>query len=84
MLLRLWSDALAWLSELDAWKKLHAIRVPTAAGLDQLLHRWQTDPDLAGVHDAAALAKLPDEERKGWRKLWRDVEELTRRASQRP
>ena len=37
------------------------------------LATWLSDPALAGVRDAAALAKLPDAERELWRRLWTDV-----------
>ena len=40
-----------------------------------MLH-WQQDPDLAGIRDAAALAKLPGEEQKACTQLWADVAEL--------
>ena len=47
-----------------------------------LLH-WQNDGDLAGIRDEAALAKLPEAERKEWQGLWGDVKALLERA-QRP
>jgi tetratricopeptide (TPR) repeat protein len=37
------------------------------------LAAWHTDPALASVRDPAALAKLPDAERKPWQRLWADV-----------
>jgi hypothetical protein len=37
-------------------------------------------PDLAGLPEAAALAKLPAEEREACRKLWADVDALLQRA----
>ena len=37
------------------------------------LATWRSDPALASVRDAAALAKLPDAEREPWRHLWTDV-----------
>jgi hypothetical protein len=37
------------------------------------LRHCERDPDLAGVRDEAALAKLPEEERKAWQALWADV-----------
>jgi hypothetical protein len=43
---------------------------------------WQTDSDLAGVRGKDALARLPEEEREQWEKLWSDVDALLRRASQ--
>jgi tetratricopeptide (TPR) repeat protein len=40
------------------------------------LRSWQTDDALAGVRDAAPLAKLPEDERKEWQRLWADVAAL--------
>jgi tetratricopeptide (TPR) repeat protein len=40
------------------------------------LSAWQTDPALAGVRDTAALAKLPDPERRQWQHLWEDLAAL--------
>jgi tetratricopeptide (TPR) repeat protein/tRNA A-37 threonylcarbamoyl transferase component Bud32 len=37
------------------------------------LATWLSDPALATVRDAAALAKLPDAERESWQRLWQDV-----------
>jgi serine/threonine protein kinase/tetratricopeptide (TPR) repeat protein len=42
-----------------------------------LLH-WQRDAELADLRDAAALAKLPVEERTAWTELWADVAALAR------
>jgi hypothetical protein len=50
----------------------------------QLLHHWQKDPDLAGVRDEAALAKLSESDRAAWRQLWADVAELLKRAEEAP
>jgi hypothetical protein len=44
------------------------------------LRHWQQDPDLAGVRDKEALAKLPEAEREAWRKLWADVADLLRKS----
>ncbi len=37
------------------------------------LRYWQGDAALAGVRDAAAIAKLPAEEQAAWQQLWADV-----------
>ena len=34
--------------------------------------------DLAGIHDATALAKLPEPERKEWQSLWAEFEALAK------
>ncbi len=46
----------------------------------QRLQHWLQDEDFAGVRGDTALAKLPDEERSGWRKLWADVAEMLAKA----
>ena len=43
---------------------------------------WQQDRDLAGLRDAAALAKLLAEER-AFAQLWAEVEALRKRAEGR-
>jgi serine/threonine-protein kinase len=47
-----------------------------AASWGWMLSDWHTDPALAGVRNRAALAKLPDAERKQWQRLWADVAAL--------
>ena len=42
--------------------------------------QWKTAPDLGGVRDSEALAKLSEAEREEWRSLWADVESLLKRA----
>src|SRR5262249_21097233 len=37
------------------------------------LASWQTDAALASVRDPAALAQLPEAERRQWQRLWADV-----------
>jgi tetratricopeptide (TPR) repeat protein len=44
--------------------------------VQQMLQHWQHNPDLAGVRGEAAIAKLPEAERDGWRMLWTDVDKL--------
>ena len=45
------------------------------------MQHWQKDADLASVR-ADALAKLPEAERDGWRKLWADVDTLRKRVAE--
>jgi tetratricopeptide (TPR) repeat protein len=47
------------------------------------LRHWQTDPDLAGVRDGAALTQLPAEERTAWTQLWADVAALVKKAEEK-
>ena len=56
--------------------------MPTNTLARQNLRHGQTDGDLAGVRAQEALARLPDEERVQWERLWSDVAALLRRVSQ--
>jgi tetratricopeptide (TPR) repeat protein len=68
---RLRGQAHAWLTaELTAWAERPG---PDRA---KVLRHWQTDANLAGVRDQAALAKLPAAERAEWQKLWSGVADL--------
>ena len=42
-------------------------------GVRQALTAWQTETELAGLRDPAALEKLSPDEREEWRKLWGEV-----------
>jgi tetratricopeptide (TPR) repeat protein len=44
---------------------------------------WKNKTELGGVRDYEALARLPQSERGGWRKLWADVEQVMRRPQKR-
>jgi hypothetical protein len=46
----------------------------------QSLTHWRKDRDLAGVREAAALAKLPPEERQAWQNFWDRVDALLQPA----
>jgi hypothetical protein len=52
--------------------------------LVQTLNRWQKDPDLASIRDAAALARLSADERTVFTQLWADVAALLKRAEEKP
>jgi serine/threonine-protein kinase len=81
---RLRKQALGWLQDdLDAWTRL-ADKGPAKAHatLARILGHWQKDSDLAGLRDAAALAKLPAEEQKAWRKLWVEVAAVLKKAQE--
>jgi serine/threonine-protein kinase len=79
---RMRRQALGWLrADLVLWGKEADTGTPQArAAAAKTLGHWEEDPDLAGVRDPAALAKLPKEERAGWKKLWADVGEMRRKA----
>ncbi|HXL19146.1 MAG TPA: hypothetical protein VN961_16650, partial [Streptosporangiaceae bacterium] len=76
-------QALDWLRQDLTWcgQRLDDGNPQTNARIRQGLQSWWGDPDLAGVHAEDALAKLPDEEREQWERLWSDVEELLGRVS---
>jgi hypothetical protein len=44
------------------------------------LRHWQADADFAGARDRAALADLPEAERRLWQRLWGDVADTLARA----
>jgi serine/threonine-protein kinase len=50
------------------------------AAVARRLHRWQQDPDLAGVR-GGALLKLPEAEQQAWQKFWTEVEALCQQAA---
>jgi hypothetical protein len=65
------------MAELKAWDKDFASSTPHDRGLiKQTLRHWQQDSDLAGIRDAAALAKLPAAEEEAFEQLWIDVAAL--------
>jgi hypothetical protein len=43
------------------------------AAVQEVLHGWQTDSDLAGLRDAASLVELPPDEQTAFTRLWADV-----------
>jgi tetratricopeptide (TPR) repeat protein len=74
---RLRQQALTWLrADLTAWGKLLEQQPDKArAAVLKTMQHWQQDADFASVR-GDALAKLPETERKEWRKLWDDVAAL--------
>jgi Flp pilus assembly protein TadD len=77
-------QALDWLREDVTWwcKALDNGDAQTNTQTRQRLLHWKTDRDLVGVRAQDALARLPDEERKQWERLWSDVDALLRGVSQ--
>lgn len=71
----------AWLNaDLDAWTLILDRDPKAAAFIKRRLRNWQTDPDLIGVRDEPALAKLPAEAQRAYTRLWADVAVLLKRA----
>jgi tetratricopeptide (TPR) repeat protein len=80
---RLRKQALDWLrADLAAYAKLLDKGPDQARTLvQQRLHHWQQDADLASVR-GDPLANLPEAERDAWRKLCADVDALRKRVAQ--
>ena len=78
-------QALDWLkAELAAWSKILESGPPQARPVvASTLEHWKEDSDLAGIRDAAALAKLPQEERAACKQLWGDVDRLLSKVGDR-
>jgi tetratricopeptide (TPR) repeat protein len=79
---RLRVQALEWLrADLAFWKRgAGSDDAKDVASAPALLRHWRVDPDLAGVRDADALDKLPEDERGQWRQLWDDVDALVQKT----
>jgi hypothetical protein len=71
-------QALAWLqADLEAWRQRREGGSAVMHGtIKKSLRHWQTDDAFAALRDAGAEAKLPDDEREEWRRLWEQVSEL--------
>ncbi|HKB36714.1 MAG TPA: hypothetical protein VKD72_09685, partial [Gemmataceae bacterium] len=82
---KLRGQALDWLTaELKVWNRLVASGPPqNRPSIVRTLSDWQKDSDLAGIRDAAALAKFPPEEQKAFAQLWADVAALLKKAAPR-
>jgi hypothetical protein len=80
---KLRQQALDWLrAEYKTWDQLFQSGAPQARPfIADALRHWKQDPDLAGIRDDEALARLPQPERKEWQALWADVGSLQSRAA---
>ena len=78
-------QALDWLrADLDLrTKQVDGGKLEDRKAADYALRYWQADAALAGVRDAAELAKLPADEQEAWHKLWADVEALLKKAPEK-
>ena len=83
---RLRQQALDWLRADLALrtKQLETGKPANRAEVQKTLRHWQQDTDLAGIRDAAALAKLPADEQKACTQLWADVAALLKKAEEKP
>jgi eukaryotic-like serine/threonine-protein kinase len=75
-------QAREWLrADLAMWAQIRDSGSRAACALvGKVLAQWESDPDLTGLRDPAALLKLPPEERQEWLALWRDVASLANRS----
>jgi hypothetical protein len=81
--LRLRRQAYGWLqADLAVYVRL-AQRDDTRLqqAVQQQLTHWQQDADLAPVRYPKALARLDNDERQQWQKLWQDVAALLRKVA---
>ncbi len=62
-------------------KKLDVANAMDPGIVINALQHWKECPDVGGIRDAAALAKLPADEQKEWQALWARVPELELRAN---
>jgi serine/threonine protein kinase/Flp pilus assembly protein TadD len=74
-------QALAWLgADLAFWKNHLRANPGTRVAVQGVLLEWCRDRDLAGLRGRAALAKLPEAERRSWRRFWADVNALLKQT----
>ena len=69
-------QAREWLqAELATWAKiLVSGAADMKAKVAPTLQHWKEDTDLAGIRDEKELAKLPEDERAAFKRLWNDVD----------
>jgi eukaryotic-like serine/threonine-protein kinase len=79
---KLRAQALDWLvADLAACAKLlDSGSTQARTFVVQTMSRWQKEPELSSLRDAAALAQLPPEERTSFTRLWATVAELLKKA----
>jgi serine/threonine-protein kinase len=82
---RLRQQALDWLrAELTAYRQVMEKSAGKAGPvIAQRMQHWLQDTDFAGMRGDKELAKLPEEERAAWRKLWDDVAEMLAQAQRK-
>lgn len=75
---RLRGQTLEWLrADLTAWQRQIALANPASRSTARrTLALWRSDFRFFAVREKEELAKLPDEERAIWEKLWADMEAL--------
>ncbi|HVS40068.1 MAG TPA: tetratricopeptide repeat protein [Gemmataceae bacterium] len=64
-------------------KRLDGGKLEDRQETQKQMRGWQGDCTLAGVREAAELAKLPADEQEAWRRLWRDVQSTLDKAGEK-
>jgi tetratricopeptide (TPR) repeat protein len=83
---RLRPQALDWLrADLEAWRRLRD-KGPdkVRSTIAETMRHWLADTDFASVRGPAALARLPEAERRGWQELWSGVADTLARVQSQP
>jgi serine/threonine protein kinase/tetratricopeptide (TPR) repeat protein len=82
---RLRGQALTWLrADLKTWSLMLDKSADNAlAKVRGAMRHWQNDSDFDGVRGDAALAMLPEAERREWRSIWQEVRDLGQRAGEK-
>jgi hypothetical protein len=74
-------QALGWLqADLTAANELLNNAPDDAPVIAKRMRHWQQNRDFSVVRDAAAFAKLPEDEQRSWQELWADVGDVLARA----
>jgi tetratricopeptide (TPR) repeat protein len=75
-------QAIEWLkADLAFWsRQVESGPQQARAFVVQTLQHGKADSDLSGLRDEAALAKLPEDERKACRSLWTEIDALIKKA----
>jgi eukaryotic-like serine/threonine-protein kinase len=76
-------DMAAWAKKMDTGTE-EADRIQACIHARKTLAPWRDDPDLAGLHEAGAPAKLSPAERQECQVLWQEIADLLRRAGKTP
>jgi hypothetical protein len=81
---RLRAQALDWLTaDLARWRQRLGGKPADRGLVRQTMRHWQQDGDLAAVRDKEALGKLPEAELRAWQRLWADVADLLKKATEK-
>jgi hypothetical protein len=74
-------QALRWLREdLKRYEQEAPIGGGVLMNVRRMLAHWQVDDDLSTVRDRVALDRLPEDERRAWQGLWKDVAVLRQKV----